>query len=383
MKKFIIVLMFLVTGCTFGHFLTDTSAVRISGQDSIGVWDSTMIFAVQKKLSSVYHWKKMYMWQLRHILNDSLKLNNLMIPRLAGTSTTNISLKTFATNTLYRADFNYNFRKIDSLVTEFSLSDFKVTGDTVSLKHPVTVDTVNKWVSSKIDTTKIPYLAKNNNFTGSYNTFKNPVRLGLATYWAGQFLFYNDINSNTTTLVTGIPTGNIILNLPITSGTLVTSDSSSTHNWVKTYVDTVAINSLPSVAYGGLFNDYASSHLYVPLVGSTFKTLKGMTTYNIKNVTATDSSMVIQKAGTYLYSISATIEDTTSGSVFAALFINGTRVPVVSAILPTSSTNQRVTFALNSNLILHVGDILLFKFQGTVPHNEVIVWNVNIMVQKL
>ena len=75
--------------------------------------------------------------------------------------------------------------------------------------------------------------------------------------------------------------------------------------------------------------------------------------------------------------------DTTSGSVFAALFINGTRIPVVSAILPTSSTNQRVTFALNSNLILHVGDILLFKFQGTVPHNEVIVWNVNIMVQKL
>ena len=364
----------MFSGCTFAKMnltLADSSSVRISNQDSVGVWDSTMIFVVQRKISSLYHWKKMYMWQLRHILNDSLKLTNMMIPRLAGTPTTNISLKTFAINTLYRADFNYNFRKIDSLVTEFSLNDFTITGDTVRLKH------------STVDSSRVAFLEKNNNFTGSYNTFKNPVRLGLATYWAGQFLFYNDINSHTTTLVTGIPTGNIILDLPITSGTLVTSDSSSTHNWVKTYVDTVVINSLPSAAYGGLFNDYASSHLYVPLVGSTFKTLKGMTTYNIKNVTATDSSMVIQKVGTYLYSISATIEDTTSGSVFAALFINGTRIPVVSAILPTSSTNQRVTFALNSNLILHVGDILLFKFQGTVPHNEVIVWNVNIMVQKL
>jgi hypothetical protein len=173
MKKFIIVLMFLVTGCTFGHFLTDTSAVRISNQDSVGVWDSTMIFVVQKKVSSTYHWKKMYMWQLRHILNDSLKLTNLMIPRLAGTPTTNITLKTFATNTLYRADFNYNFRKIDSLAIAFDLNDFTLTGDTVSIKNKITKDSTSLW-DKPYGSIYLPYHTSgvDMNTTNAYKTIK-------------------------------------------------------------------------------------------------------------------------------------------------------------------------------------------------------------------
>ena len=278
MKKLILILMFITAGyISANEYITmaDTNATRISKQDSLPTYNATDIFVMQRKVGGIYRWRKMYMPQLINILNDSLNISNLMIPRLSGMPTTHLSLLTFALNTLYRADFNYNFKKLDSLSIAFNLNDFVITGDTVS------------------------------------------------------------------------------------------------------------IVSQPSLAYGGLFHDYASSHLYVPLVGSAFATLKGMTLYNVHNVTTTDSSLIIQKAGIYLYSISAAIEDTTSGSVFAGLFLNGTRVPVVSTILPTSSTSQRVTFALNSNLILHVGDILLFKFQGTVPHNEIIIWNVNIMVQKL
>lgn len=307
--------MFLVTGCTFGHFLTDTSAVRISNQDSVGVWDSTMIFVVQKKVSSTYHWKKMYMWQLRHILNDSLKLTNLMIPRLAGTPTSKISLLTFATNTLYRADFNYNFRKIDSLTTEFDLNDFTLTGDTVSIKNKITKDSVYKFVAN-----------------------------------------------------------------------LVTSDSLSTHSWVKSYVDTVTAASKPSSAYGGLYNDYDSSHLYLGINGSTYRTLKGMTVYNNHNLTLTDSSITIQKAGSYLLTISATAEDTlTTGgaSIFAGLFRNGTRIPVASTLLTTAVNSHRINFCITSNLILQANDVLLLKFQGTTPADQLVVWNINYSVYKL
>ena len=175
MKKFILILM-LLTGCTFAKMnltLTDSSSTKISAQDSIGVWDSTMIFVVQRKVSSFYRWKKMYMYQLRHILNDSLQVSKLMIPRLAGTPTSNISLLTFATNTLYRADFNYNFRKIDSLVTEFSLNDFTITGDTVRLKNRVTKDSTSLW-DKPYGSLYLPYHTSgvDMNVTNVYKTIK-------------------------------------------------------------------------------------------------------------------------------------------------------------------------------------------------------------------
>jgi len=157
--------------------LADSSSMRISNQDSVGVWDSTMIFVVQRKISGLYHWKKMYMWQLRHILNDSLKLTNLMIPRLAGTPTTNITLKTFATNTLYRADFNYNFRKIDSLTMIIDLNDFTLSGDTLrtkkcygSLYLPYHTSGVDMAVNNSYKTIKLLTIDNLNDVTATDST---------------------------------------------------------------------------------------------------------------------------------------------------------------------------------------------------------------------
>jgi hypothetical protein len=368
--------------------LADSSSMRISNQDSVGVWDSTMIFVVQRKISSLYHWKKMYMWQLRHILNDSLKLTNLMIPRLAGTPTTNITLKTFATNTLYRADFNYNFRKIDSLAIAFDLNDFTITGDTVRLKTHKVFDASDFVVAD--DTVKIKtsadYFWTGTHTFDSQSSFQGGISLGLANSSNAGMKFYNVSNSNYTFLFPTIPTASRTIYLPDESGTLVTSDSSSTHSWVKSYVDTVTAASKPSSAYGGLYNDYASSHLYLGINGSTYRTLKGMTVYNNHNLTLTDSSITIQKAGSYLLTISATAEDTlTTGgaSIFAGLFRNGTRIPVASTLLTTTVNSHRINFCITSNLILQANDVLLLKFQGTTPADQLVVWNINYSVYKL
>ena len=92
------------------------------------------------------------MKQLMGIMHDSV---GAIIPRLSGTPTTKLSLKTFSDNLLYRGDFNFNWKRIDSLTTVFNSSDFKMSGDTLKLKNG----------TAGIDTTKIGYLAKNQTWT--------------------------------------------------------------------------------------------------------------------------------------------------------------------------------------------------------------------------
>jgi hypothetical protein len=143
LKLFVIVLLAfcgsLSAKTNFRPMLADTAKV-LSKQDSVAVYDSTLIFAVQRKLGGYYKTKKMYFYQLKNILNTTLSLSNLSIPRLNGTATTNIALKTFASDSIYRADFNYNFRKIDSLTVLFDSDDFTITGDTVRIKRSIVPD---------------------------------------------------------------------------------------------------------------------------------------------------------------------------------------------------------------------------------------------------
>ena len=183
----------MLSGYVFGYNLTDSTKVAISAQDSIGTYVPTMLFAVQNKVSGAYKWKKMYMSQLMGIMHDSV---GAIIPRLTGTPTTNISLKTFSDNTLYRSDFNFNFKRIDSLTTVFSTNDFKLSGDTLKLKNP-----------GGVDTTRIGFLAKGNVWTGSnvyslgYIKLKNPATsyditlTSLAT--ANRTIYLPDVSSDT------------------------------------------------------------------------------------------------------------------------------------------------------------------------------------------
>ena len=131
------------------------------------------------------------MYQLRHILNDS---SSTTIPRLDGTPTTHLNLKTFSTNTLYRSDFNSNFRSIDTLTALLRINnvfrgtnifnkkvDFGTHGafilptmDTATVGSMYSDGTNVYFRNSSnvkktligIDTTKIAYLAKNQTFTG-------------------------------------------------------------------------------------------------------------------------------------------------------------------------------------------------------------------------
>lgn len=173
MKK--LLFMFLISGVLFGmpknNFsisMPDTNRIRISAQDSVAVYDSTLIFVVQRKLLGLYRAKKMYFYQLKNVLNNVLSLSNLQIPRLDGTSTTRINLKLFAKDTLYKADFNYNFRKIDSLTTFFSTTDFRISGDTIYNKN---LSNTNIWTNS--------------NVFNNYLSFGSTGRLSLPLYVKG------------------------------------------------------------------------------------------------------------------------------------------------------------------------------------------------------
>lgn len=75
MKKILILLLF--AGCISASTLTDSSSVRISAQDSIPAYSPTDIVVMQKKIGGTYKWKKMYMSQLRTILQDTLKFNGV------------------------------------------------------------------------------------------------------------------------------------------------------------------------------------------------------------------------------------------------------------------------------------------------------------------
>jgi hypothetical protein len=381
MKKFIIVLMFLVTGCTFGHFLTDTSAVRISNQDSVGVWDSTMIFAVQKKVSSTYHWKKMYMWQLRHILNDSLKLTNLMIPRLAGTPTTNITLKTFATNTLYRADFNYNFRKIDSLAIAFNLADFTITGDTVTLKHPLPSQTGNsgKYLTTngtttswgeKLDTTKIPYLAKNNTWTGN-NTFPYTqnfltlVTVGIQNASNGTIDIYNSSNNKYIAL-SGTATSNRSLLYPDEDGTIATRE----------YM---------AAKCGSLILTTDSSQITLN-TNSSYRSIHHLRSANLSGISATDSTLTIGTSGEYFISVTVTLVNTSSvaNSAWMSVCNNNTAIPDATVLFDIRNSYPRTPITITAIESLNANDVLKLKFlTSTYPNDMIYFYNVNFSVHKL
>lgn len=235
MKKLIFLILFICVGYSFAlpkfsFTAPDTNAVRISAQDSVAAYDSSLIFVVQRKLSGIYRWKKMYFYQLKNILNTTLSLSNLQIPRLSGTPTTNIALKLFATDTLYKADFNYNFRKIDSLAIFFNTNDFRISGDTVSLRDTIlTAKTFSNSVNLNSTTTlgaaekfnaSLGYLilpnagGSNANaiyFDGTdvrFQTFPgNYVLAGLshANTWTGTNIFSNSVNINHALTFTGVP----------------------------------------------------------------------------------------------------------------------------------------------------------------------------------
>jgi hypothetical protein len=129
----------LFANTNFYPVVGDTAKI-ICRQDSVAIYDSTMIFVVQRKIGSYYQFKKMYFYQLKNILNTTLSLSNLSIPRLNGTPTVNIGLKTFASDSIYRSDFNYNFKKIDSLSIIFDGDYFTFSGDTVRIKSTYVPD---------------------------------------------------------------------------------------------------------------------------------------------------------------------------------------------------------------------------------------------------
>jgi hypothetical protein len=274
-----------------------------------------MIFVVQRKISSLYHWKKMYMWQLRHILNDSLKLTNLMIPRLAGTPTTNLSLKTFATNTLYRSDFNYNFRKIDSLAISFNLRDFTISGDTVSLKGSVPDSAISA---------------------------AQAVTAQGASYLIGAYGYH------------------------------------LTATEIQSYM-------LPEPR-GTLYLDYLSSAVDVHTGIANYVTIKTLGIGGLDDVTATDSTLVINTAGTYSISVTCTFADTSTAMnvVYMGVFKNNTRLTDASALTYQNSVSSFGTTTITAIESLASTDILKLKFRSDAyPSDRIRIYNLNFTIHKL
>jgi hypothetical protein len=265
-----------------------------------------------------------------------------MIPRLAGTPTTNITLKTFATNTLYRADFNYNFRKIDSLAIAFNLNDFTITGDTIGINsnRVAKLDGNNEWEKTAKFDSKVNF--------GAHGTFFMPILDTIAPY-----SIYSD-------------------------GTHIYFRNSSGAKVTLANVDTVS--------YGAIYLPYHVSGVDMNVTNS-YKTIKGLAIDNLYNVTATDSTLTVHTSGAYAVSITAAFRDTTvlSSSVYMQLFVNNTGA-VNASIFCEKSTNSELGMTTITGIQkLSANDVLKLKFfsAGSSGNNRLIFYNVNFSVHKL
>jgi hypothetical protein len=145
MKKiyFTILILFLlsriVNAKPMFEFTRPDTTIKVTQQDSVVAYDSTLIFLVLKNQAGSYKYKKIYFKDLKKILNVVLEVDSIRIPRLED-STSILKLKKFVDNNGWKSDFNKNFDKIDTLAILLDPNDFAISGDTVRIKSSYVPD---------------------------------------------------------------------------------------------------------------------------------------------------------------------------------------------------------------------------------------------------
>lgn len=350
MKKLIFLILLIYTGYSYGlprfNLSVPDTAKIISKQDSVATYDSTLIFVVQKKLTGHYFFKKMYFYQLKNILNTTLSLSNLQIPRLNGTPTTNIALKLFAQDTLYKADFNYNFRKIDSLSVFFSANNFRISGDTI-----YTNKTSN-------DTLVFKYGAAD---TTGYLKLPRLVTSGYGSYQVGRFGYISsgaDLYNRSTPIISS-GYGNV--------DTLVSKYYADRHYG----------------AYYGIL--YVGNPTSFNITNVNPKTMKGMTVSNSHGVTVVDSSMTIGMAGFYSVFISSSFIPTVGvgGIMSQSIYKNDLQIITSEQLTNIQSLGIYYNFTGSALINCNVGDIIKVKYYYSTGSGTFTFYRINFSISKI
>ena len=137
MKTLIKIAMLLILLLTTN--LCGQGGTKISETDSVDTYEATLIFAVQKKIAGTYTWRKMYLSDLRQILEDSLLVQGL-ISDLDGTATAKLLLETWAASPEnWKNSLTSNFQKIDSTSYYIDTTYIELNGDTLRFKDELFV----------------------------------------------------------------------------------------------------------------------------------------------------------------------------------------------------------------------------------------------------